>query len=103
VQSLLPFDLEEIILSSLKKTNRIVFLDEDVPGGGTAYMMQKVLEEQGGYSFLDSAPVTITAHEHRPPFGSDGDYFSKPNAEDVCLAIYKLMRETDPSSFPPIY
>jgi pyruvate/2-oxoglutarate/acetoin dehydrogenase E1 component len=103
VQTLLPFDLEGIILSSLKKTNRIVFLDEDVPGGGTAYMLQKVLEEQGGYRHLDSPPLTISAHAHRPPYGSDGDYFSKPNAEDVCMRIYDLMREADPVNFPPIF
>lgn len=103
VQTLLPFDLEGVILSSLKKTNRIVFLDEDVPGGGTAYMLQKVLEEQGGYRYLDSPPLTISAHAHRPPYGSDGDYFSKPNAEDVCMRIYDLMREADPVNFPPVF
>jgi len=99
VQSLLPFDLDHDILTSLQKTNRIVFLDEDVPGGGSAYMMQKVLEEQGGYQYLDSKPVTITAYEHRPPFGSDGDYFSKPGAEDIFQAIYQLMKEVDPQRF----
>lgn len=100
VQSLLPFDLEHRILESLKKTNRIIFLDEDVPGGATAYMMQQVLEVQGGYRYLDSAPATLCAHAHRPPFGSDGDYFSKPNAEDVFLAAYRLAYEADPSRFP---
>ncbi|MEN0051046.1 MAG: transketolase C-terminal domain-containing protein, partial [Bacteroidota bacterium] len=99
VQSLLPFDLDHDILTSLQKTNRIVFLDEDVPGGASAYMLQKVLEEQGGYQFLDSKPVTITAHAHRPPFGSDGDYFTKPNGEDVFQAVFQLMQEVDPQRF----
>jgi pyruvate/2-oxoglutarate/acetoin dehydrogenase E1 component/TPP-dependent pyruvate/acetoin dehydrogenase alpha subunit len=93
VQTLLPFDLEEGIVQSLKKTNRIVFFDEDVPGGATAFMMREVLEKQGGYKYLDVAPKTITAKEHRPPYGSDGDYFSKPNTEDVVEAILNLMSE----------
>ena len=81
VQTLLPFDLHGRIVESLKKTSRVLFLDEDVPGGGTAYMMQKVVEEQGGYHWLDSEPRTLAAKEHRPSYGSDGDYFSKPNRE----------------------
>ncbi|MEZ4982488.1 MAG: transketolase C-terminal domain-containing protein [Saprospiraceae bacterium] len=96
VQTLLPFDTEHIILGSLKKTNRIIFMDEDVPGGATAYMMQKVMEEQGGYRFLDSAPTTLSAKSHRPPYGSDGDYFSKPNPEDVYEVITKLVWEAEP-------
>lgn len=99
VQTLLPFDLEHQIVESLKKTNRIVFLDEDVPGGATSFMMKKVLEDQGGYRFLDSEPKTITAAEHRPPYGSDGDYFSKPNPEDVFEGIYALMKEAYPNRF----
>ena len=99
VQTLLPFDLEHRIVESLKKTNRIVFLDEDVPGGATAFMMQEVLEKQGGYFHLDSLPVTLTAKSHRPPFGSDGDYFSKPNPEDVCEVILELMKEAMPGKF----
>lgn len=99
-QSLLPFDTEGVILESLKKTNRIVFMDEDVPGGATAYMMREVLETQGGYKFLDSTPTTLTAAAHRPPFGDDGDYFSKPNAENVFTVIYRLMHESDPSKYP---
>ena len=99
VQTLLPFDLEAQILESLKKTNRIVFLDEDVPGGATSFMMQQVLEKQGGYKYLDSLPVTITAKPHRPPYGSDGDYFSKPNVEDVFEVVYDLLTETDPIRF----
>ena len=103
VQTLLPFDKHHMIVESLKKTNRIVFADEDVPGGATAYMMQKVMEEQEGYLQLDSLPITIAAKEHRPAYGSDGDYFSKPNAEDVFDKIYKLMQEVDPNLFPDIY
>lgn len=99
VQSLLPFDLEGGISHSIEKTNRVVFLDEDVPGGATAYMMQEVLEKQNAYKYLDSAPVTITAKAHRPPFGSDGDYFSKPNPEDIYEAVYLMMREAEPDRF----
>ncbi len=100
VQTLLPFDLEGKIVESLKKTNRILFMDEDVPGGATAYMMQEVLERQGGYGYLDSPPVTLTAKPHRPPYGSDGDYFTKPNPEDVFKAVYKIIYEADPGRFP---
>jgi pyruvate/2-oxoglutarate/acetoin dehydrogenase E1 component len=93
VQTLLPFDLDHSILASLKKTNRIVFIDEDVPGGGAAYMYNKVMEEQGGYKWLDVAPRTITANDHRPSYGSDGDYFSKPNLEDILEVIKQMMQE----------
>ncbi len=103
VQTLLPFDIHHSIVESIKKTNRVVFADEDVPGGASAFMMQKVLEEQNGYQHLDSAPVTIAAKEHRPAYSSDGDYFSKPNTEEVFDKIYALMREGNPSAFPPIY
>jgi pyruvate/2-oxoglutarate/acetoin dehydrogenase E1 component len=103
VQTLLPFDTEKVILKSLKKTNRIVFFDEDVPGGATAYMMQKVVEEQGGFYYLDHKPVTVTARDHRPAYGTDGDYFSNPSSEDVYEAIYAMMGEAYPEKFPPIY
>jgi 2-oxoisovalerate dehydrogenase E1 component len=103
VQTLLPFDIHHSILESIKKTNRIVFADEDVPGGATAFMMQKVLEEQGAYQFVDSKPLTITAKEHRPAYGSDGDYFSKPSSEDVYDKVYALIREADPDHFPSLY
>ena len=93
VQTLLPFDVHHKILSSLKKTNRIVFVDEDVPGGATAFMFNKVMEEQGGYRWLDVAPRTITAKAHRPSYGSDGDYFSKPNAEEIGAVIKEMMKE----------
>lgn len=103
VQSLLPFDINHQIVESLAKTNCVVFLDEDVPGGATAYMMQQVLETQGGYFHLDSQPICISAHPHRSAYGSDADYFCKPNAEDVFESIYNLMRETDPGRFPDLY
>ena len=93
VQTLLPFDINHKILDSLKKTNRIVFVDEDVPGGAAAYMFNKVMEEQGGYKYLDVAPRTITGKAHRPAYGSDGDYFSKPNAEEIEAVIKQMMAE----------
>jgi pyruvate/2-oxoglutarate/acetoin dehydrogenase E1 component len=93
VQTLLPFDLHFAILDSLKKTNRIIFIDEDVPGGAAAYMYNKVIEEQGGYRYLDVAPRTLTAKAHRPAYGSDGDYFSKPNAEEIEKTIKEMMAE----------
>lgn len=100
VQTLLPFDIHHSILDSLKKTNRIVFFDEDVPGGASAYMMQEVLEKQGGYYFLDSEPRTLTAKAHRPAYGDDGDYFSKPQAEDLFQTVYSIMHEAAPTKFP---
>ncbi|MBI4945087.1 MAG: transketolase [Bacteroidetes bacterium] len=103
VQTLLPFDIHHSIVESLKKTNRIVFMDEDVPGGSTAYMMQKVLEEQGGYKYLDAQPKTITGKAHRPGYGSDGDYFSNPNTEDVFETIYDLMHESNPKQYPSLF
>ncbi len=103
VQTLLPFDRPGILGESLKKTNRILFLDEDVPGGATAYMMQEVLEKQQGFHWLDSPPKTLSAQPHRPPFGSDGDYYSKPSVEDVFDAVYEMMYEADPQRFPIFY
>lgn len=93
VQTLLPFDIHHSIVQSLKKTNRILFVDEDVPGGGTAYMFQQVIEEQGGYRWLDVTPRTLSAQAHRPAYGSDGDYFSKPNAEDIVREVMEMMEE----------
>lgn len=100
VQTLLPFDVDHRIVESLKKTNRIVFADEDVPGGASAFMMQKVIEEQKGFYYLDAEPVTIAAQEHRPAYSSDGDYFSKPNIEDIVERIYQMMHEANPTKFP---
>ncbi len=103
VQSLLPFDVDHMIVESIKKTNRVVFADEDVPGGASAYMMQKVVEEQNAYFHLDSQPLTISAQEHRPAYSSDGDYFSKPSVDDVVEKIYAMMHEVDPKSYPAIF
>lgn len=103
VRSLLPFDVHGRILQSLQKTSRIVFLDEDVPGGATAYMMREVIEKQGGYHWLDSEPRTLAAKPHRPSFGTDGNYFSKPNTVDVFDAVYELMNEVDPARYPMFY
>lgn len=102
VQTLLPFDIHHSIVESLKSTNRIVFLDEDVPGGATSFMMQQVLEEQGGYQYLDAKPITITSREHRPAYGSDGDYFSKPSVDTVFSTLYQMMHESNPSKWPSL-
>jgi 2-oxoisovalerate dehydrogenase E1 component len=102
-QSLLPFDIHGMIVESLKKTNRILFVDEDVPGGTTAYMLQEVIEKQSGYFHLDSPARTLSGKAHRPAYGSDGDYWSKPNVETVFDNIYEMMNEVDPSSYPKIY
>jgi 2-oxoisovalerate dehydrogenase E1 component len=103
VRTLLPFDRPRIILDSLRKTSRILFLDEDYPAGATAYMMQKVIEEQGGYDWLDCAPRTLASKEHRPAYGSDGDYFSKSNREQIFEAAYGIMHEAKPLRFPKIF
>jgi pyruvate/2-oxoglutarate/acetoin dehydrogenase E1 component/TPP-dependent pyruvate/acetoin dehydrogenase alpha subunit len=103
VQTLLPFDIDHQILESVKKTNSVIFADEDVPGSASAFMMQQVLEVQNAYRWLDSAPVTISAKPHRPPYGSDGDYFTKPNVDDVIEVAYKIMQERDPKHFPALY
>jgi pyruvate/2-oxoglutarate/acetoin dehydrogenase E1 component len=102
VQSLLPFDRNHSLVESLKKTSRVVFLDEDVPGGASAYMLQQVLAVQDGYHWLDSAPRTITAQPHRPAYGTDGDYFSKPNIEEVITVLYELMHESEPRQYPSL-
>lgn len=103
VQTLIPFDLNHAIAESIKKTNRVLFIDEDVPGGGTAFMMQKVLEEQKGYLYLDSEPKTLTAKDHRPAYGSDGDYYSKPSVDDIIETTYTMMHEVNPTKYPSIY
>jgi len=103
VQSLLPFDINHDILKSISKTNRLLVVDEDVPGGGSAYILQKILEVQKGYFQLDSQPKTLTSQEHRPSYGTDGDYFSKPSAEDIYEKIYEMMNEVNPSKYPSLY
>lgn len=100
VQSLLPFDRNGLITESLRKTNRVLFVDEDLPGGCTAYMMQQVLEKQGGYQYLDSAPRTLTGQEHRPAYGTDGNFWSKPDVEHIFTAAYEIMHEAKPREFP---
>ena len=103
VQSLLPFDLQHDIVSSIAKTNRLLIIDEDVPGGASAYILQEILENQKAYQYLDSAPQTLTAKEHRPAYGTDGDYFSKPSSEDIFEKIYAIMNEANPSKYPNLY
>ena len=98
--SLIPFDVTNDIVESVKKTNRLLVIDEDVPGGASAYILQNLLEGQNAYSFLDSEPQTLTAREHRPPYGKDGDYFTKPSAEDVYEKVYYMMNEVNPEKFP---
>ena len=100
VQTLLPYDRHGRIVDSLRKTNRIVFVDEDVPGGASAYMLRQTLERDGGFDWLDAAPRTVTSRAHRPPYGSDGDYFSKPNRESIFDACYELVREAAPDRYP---
>ena len=100
VQSLLPFDVNHNIVESLMKTNKVIFMDEDVQGGATGFMMQKVLEEQEGYKYLDAAPRTLTSQDHRPAYGTDGDYFSKSNAEELFELVYDMMHEYEPEKFP---
>lgn len=99
-QSLLPFDIKHDVLKSIRKTNRLLIIDEDVPGGASAYLLQEVVEKQGAYNYLDSAPQTLPAAPHRPAYGTDGDYFSKPNAEDIFEKVYAIMHEANPKKYP---
>lgn len=103
VQTLIPFDIHHSIVDSVKKTNKLVVLDEDVPGGASAYILQKIMEEQGAFRYLDAAPLTLASKEHRPAYGSDGDYFSKPSTDDVFEALYAMMNEYNPEKYPKIY
>jgi len=103
IRTLMPFDKNHRIVESLKKTNKVLFLDEDVKGGASAYMMQKVLEEQGGYYHLDVEPKTLSSKDHRPAYGTDGDYFSKPSIDDMVETAYQLMRDVDPENYPALY
>ncbi|WP_285010731.1 alpha-ketoacid dehydrogenase subunit alpha/beta [Pedobacter faecalis] len=102
-QTLLPFDTDQLCAKSLSKTNKLLVVDEDVPGGGAAFILQQILEEQKGYFYLDGQPRTLTAHAHRPPYGSDGDYFSKPSVDDVVEAVYQMMHEHNAAKFPAIF
>lgn len=103
VQTLWPFDVENQCVESIKKTNRLAIIDEDVPGGYSGYLLQQILEKQGGYRYLDSKPVTLCSKEHRPAYGSDGDYFSKPNAEEIFKTLYQMMHEANPHRFPSLF
>ena len=103
VQSLLPFDINHDIVKSIAKTNRLLVIDEDVPGGASAFILQQVLDVQEAYKHLDSKPETLTAKAHRPSYGTDGDYFSKPSAEDIYEKVYEIMHEANPSAYPKLY
>ena len=103
VQSLLPFDINHDIVKSVAKTNRLLVIDEDVPGGASAYIMQQILDEQNAYRYLDSKPETLTSKAHRPAYGTDGDYFSKPSAEDIYEKVYAIMHEVNPTEYPQLY
>ena len=102
VQSLLPLDLNHDMVKSVEKTNRLLVIDEDVPGGASAYILQHIVDEQNGYQFLDSKPQALAAQPHRPAYGTDGDYFSKPSVEDVFEKVYDMMHEVNPADFPKL-
>ena len=99
LQALIPFDIDNEISQSVQKTNKLLIIDEDYPGGASSYILNKVLNEQDAFKFLDSKPETLTAKEHRPPYGTDGDYYSKPSIDDVFEKIYKIMKEYNPDKF----
>jgi pyruvate/2-oxoglutarate/acetoin dehydrogenase E1 component len=103
IQSLLPFDINHDLVKSITKTNRLLVIDEDVPGGASAYILQQIVEQQDGYNYLDSKPQTLTAKAHRPSYGTDGDYFSKPSIEDIFEKVYTMMNEVNPSQYPSLY
>jgi pyruvate/2-oxoglutarate/acetoin dehydrogenase E1 component len=103
VQSLLPFDINHDIAKSLAKTNRLLVIDEDLPGGASAYILQQVIDVQDAYKYLDSKPEALTAKAHRPAYGTDGDYFSKPSAEDIFEKVYAIMHEVKPTEYPELY
>jgi len=102
-QTLLPFDTDALCAKSLQKTNKLLVVDEDVPGGASAYILQQIMEVQKGYYYLDSQPRTLTAKAHRSPYGSDGDYFTKPSVDDVVESVYQMMHEYNASKYPSIY
>jgi pyruvate/2-oxoglutarate/acetoin dehydrogenase E1 component len=102
-QSLLPFDKNHDCVKSIMKTNRLLVIDEDVPGGASAYILQQIIDEQNGYQYLDSQPQTLASKSHRPAYGTDGDYFSKPSVEDVFEKVYAIMHEAKPEQYPSLY
>jgi 2-oxoisovalerate dehydrogenase E1 component len=103
VRTLLPFDKSNTILESIRKTNKVLFFDEDVPGGATSFMMQQIIEERGGFYLLDAEPRTLTGKDHRTAYTSDGDYFSNPNAEDVFDIVYEMMHKSDTRKYPELF
>lgn len=103
IQSLIPFDVHHDIVKSVMKTNRLLVIDEDVPGGASAYILQHIIEKQDAYQYLDSKPQTLAAKAHRPAYGTDGDYFSKPSIEDIYERVYEMMHEANPAKFPGLY
>jgi pyruvate/2-oxoglutarate/acetoin dehydrogenase E1 component len=103
IQSLLPFDVNHDIVKSIMNTNRLLVIDEDVPGGASAFILQQILDDQSAYDYLDSKPQTLAAKAHRPAYGTDGDYFSKPSAEDIYEKVYAMMNEANPSKYPSLY
>jgi pyruvate/2-oxoglutarate/acetoin dehydrogenase E1 component len=102
-QTLVPFDLNHDVCTSVKKTGKLLVVDEDVPGGASAYLLQQVLEVQGAFRYLDATPVTLAAKEHRPAYGSDGDYFSKPSVDDMFETVYAMMHEYNPQRYPDLF
>ncbi|GAL72973.1 branched-chain alpha-keto acid dehydrogenase E1 component alpha subunit [Jejuia pallidilutea] len=102
IQSLIPFDIHHDIVKSIAKTNRVMVIDEDVPGGASAYILDKILNTQNAFQYLDGSPKTLSAKPHRPAYGNDGDYFSKPSVEDIFEAVYEVMHELSPSDFPKL-
>ena len=100
IQTLIPFDTDKEILTSVKKTNRIIIIDEDVPGGASAYILHKLIDKQEIFTYLDSPPKTLTAKEHRPSYGTDGDYFSKPSVDQIVESVYQIMNESNPKKYP---
>ena len=103
IRTLLPFDIDGMVGESIKKTNRLLIVDEDFKNSASAYILDKLINEQDAYFHLDSKPTTLSAKEHRPAYGSDGDFFSKPTVEDIFDAVYKIMRESNPGKYPAIY
>lgn len=101
-QTLLPFDVDHKTLESVKRTNRLLVVDEDVPGACSAYLLNEIIEKQGAYRYLDAAPQTLSAQAHRPAYGTDGDYFSKPSAEDIFEKVYAIMHEANPNHYPEL-
>ena len=103
MQTLIPFDIENNIRESLKKTNKLLIVDEDLPGGASAYILKKIIEDQSAFKLLDSNPFTLTAKPHRPAYGTDGDYFSKPSIDDIVEKSYEIMNEYDPKNYPELF